>query len=87
MSRSIYVASFAFTALFAAACGGPQPTARTSTRTETKTEDNTGEKSKDVKTTTTVDQPDGSQTTTRTDRSTHTVPPAPVPAQATPPIN
>jgi hypothetical protein len=87
MSRSMNVCSFAITAALVAACGGTQPVARTSTRTETKSEDNTGEKTKDVKTETTVDQPDGSQTTTRTDKSTHTVPPAPIAAPPTPPMN
>ncbi len=77
--------AFLFTGIAVSACGAKQqPTSQTTTRTETKTESNTGEQRADVKTETTVDQPDGSQTTTRTDKSTHTIPPAPVAPPATP---
>jgi hypothetical protein len=75
------------TAVLASACGAKQqPTSKTTTRTETNTQNNTGESRQDVKTVTTVDQPDGTQTTTRTDNSTHTTPPASVTPPA-PPAN
>jgi hypothetical protein len=87
MSRTMNVVALLATVLAIACASKQQPASQTTTRTETKTENNTGESRKDVKTETTVDQPDGSQTTTRTDQSTHTVPPAPAVLPATPPMN
>lgn len=79
MSRTMNVGALLASVVLAACGAKQQPTSQTTTRTETKTESNTGESRNDVKTETTVDQPDGSRTTIHAAKSTHTVPPAVTP--------